>query len=67
MGFALYGLSVGLTQPVQCMVCYALSFVCDDLDGRFARALGQTSTLGAVLDMVTDRCRYLQGRRLSLQ
>ena len=31
------------------------SFVCDELDGRFARKFGQTSTLGAVLDMVTDR------------
>lgn len=37
------------------MACYALSFVCDELDGRFARMLGQTSTLGQVLDMVTDR------------
>lgn len=31
------------------------SFVCDELDGRFARKFNQTSTLGAVLDMVTDR------------
>lgn len=30
-------------------------FVCDDLDGRFARMLKQNSTLGVVLDMVTDR------------
>ena len=35
-------------------VCWA-RFVCDDLDGRFARMLNQTSTLGIVLDMVTDR------------
>lgn len=34
---------------------YFLSFVCDELDGRFARLLNQTSTFGAVLDMVTDR------------
>ncbi|KAI5071297.1 hypothetical protein GOP47_0013548 [Adiantum capillus-veneris] len=34
---------------------YLLSFVCDELDGRFARLLNQTSTFGAVLDMVTDR------------
>jgi CDP-diacylglycerol--inositol 3-phosphatidyltransferase len=34
---------------------YSLSFVCDELDGRAARAFGQSSTLGAVLDMVTDR------------
>ncbi|KAH9624958.1 hypothetical protein KSS87_013942 [Heliosperma pusillum] len=31
------------------------SFVCDGIDGWFARKLNQVSTLGAVLDMVTDR------------
>jgi hypothetical protein len=31
-------------------------FVCDELDGRFARMLNQSSTFGVVLDMVTDRC-----------
>jgi len=30
-------------------------FVCDELDGRAARTFDQTSTFGAVLDMVTDR------------
>ncbi|CAN6482087.1 unnamed protein product [Victoria cruziana] len=34
---------------------YFVSFVCDELDGRFARMLNQVSTFGAVLDMVTDR------------
>lgn len=34
---------------------YLISFICDELDGRFARLLNQTSTFGAVLDMVTDR------------
>ncbi|GBG81616.1 hypothetical protein CBR_g32608 [Chara braunii] len=34
---------------------YFISFVCDELDGRFARLLDQRSTFGAVLDMVTDR------------
>lgn len=29
--------------------------MCDELDGRFARMLNQCSTLGSVLDMVTDR------------
>lgn len=29
--------------------------MCDELDGRFARALHQTSSLGLMLDMVTDR------------
>ncbi|CAL5430782.1 unnamed protein product [Camellia sinensis] len=31
------------------------SFVCDALDGWFARKFNQVSTFGAVLDMVTDR------------
>ena len=39
------------------------SFVCDELDGRFARMLNQMSTLGGVLDMVTDR----QGPACSLR
>ena len=30
-------------------------FICDELDGRFARMFGQTTMLGQVLDMVTDR------------
>ncbi|KAG6411975.1 hypothetical protein SASPL_124631 [Salvia splendens] len=34
---------------------YFVSFVCDALDGYFARKLNQVSTFGAVLDMVTDR------------
>ncbi|KAK6927297.1 CDP-alcohol phosphatidyltransferase [Dillenia turbinata] len=34
---------------------YFISFVCDGLDGYFARKLNQVSTFGAVLDMVTDR------------
>ncbi|KAL3814010.1 hypothetical protein ACJIZ3_015278 [Penstemon smallii] len=36
-------------------VLYFVSFVCDALDGWFARKLNQVSTFGAVLDMVTDR------------
>ncbi|KAL9256520.1 CDP-diacylglycerol--inositol 3-phosphatidyltransferase 1-like protein [Drosera capensis] len=34
---------------------YFTSFVCDALDGWFARRYNQVSTFGAVLDMVTDR------------
>ncbi|KAG9148158.1 hypothetical protein Leryth_014076 [Lithospermum erythrorhizon] len=34
---------------------YFVSFVCDALDGYFARKFNQVSTFGAVLDMVTDR------------
>lgn len=55
LAFAFYGFAVASTHPGYMMACYALSFVCDELDGRFARMLGQTSTLGQVLDMVTDR------------
>lgn len=45
-----------------CLDCFNLCcwhrlcrFVCDELDGRAARTFNQTSTMGAVLDMVTDR------------
>jgi len=37
------------------LVAYFLSFVCDELDGRFARKFNQCSELGKLLDMVTDR------------
>ncbi|KAL2905294.1 CDP-diacylglycerol--inositol 3-phosphatidyltransferase 1 [Bienertia sinuspersici] len=36
-------------------VLYFVSFVCDGIDGWFARKLNQVSTFGVVLDMVTDR------------
>ncbi|KAI8023730.1 CDP-diacylglycerol--inositol 3-phosphatidyltransferase 1 [Camellia lanceoleosa] len=36
-------------------VLYFVSFVCDALDGWFARKFNQVSTFGAVLDMITDR------------
>ena len=53
---AFYAFAVASTNPLACVLAYYFGFVCDELDGRFARMLGQTSTLGAVLDMVTDRC-----------
>ena len=37
------------------LTCYFLSFVCDELDGRFARMFDQCSEFGKLLDMVTDR------------
>lgn len=55
VAFALYAFSVAGVDPARCVAFYLASFVCDELDGRFARMFGQTSTLGAVLDMVTDR------------
>ena len=50
MAFGMSSISVYMT-----LVLYFLSFACDELDGRVARLLGQQSTMGAVLDMVTDR------------
>ena len=40
-------------------VLYLASFVGDLFDGLVARRLGQTSTYGGLLDMVTDRCSTL--------
>lgn len=51
----LYSFQVASTSPTLCIFAYFLSFVCDELDGRVARMFNQTSTFGAVLDMVTDR------------
>lgn len=41
--------------PVRAMVYYFLGQGMDAIDGVAARALGQVSTLGALLDMLTDR------------
>ncbi|KAG6331661.1 hypothetical protein ID866_7428 [Astraeus odoratus] len=42
--------------PKYCTLLYGVSCLLDAVDGQAARALGQTSKFGAVLDMVTDRC-----------
>ncbi|KAG2020394.1 CDP-diacylglycerol-inositol 3-phosphatidyltransferase [Coprinopsis cinerea AmutBmut pab1-1] len=42
--------------PKYCTLLYGISCLLDAVDGHAARALGQTSKFGAVLDMVTDRC-----------
>jgi len=44
---ALYAFSVALRSPGVAVLAYAASFVCDELDGRFARQLNQCSTLGS--------------------
>ncbi|KAK4053672.1 phosphatidylinositol synthase 1 (CDP-alcohol phosphatidyltransferase1) [Microbotryomycetes sp. JL201] len=44
------------THPKFCTVAYSVSCLLDAVDGQAARALGQTSKFGAILDMVTDRC-----------
>ena len=41
--------------PIYCTLLYSISCLLDAVDGQAARALGQTSKFGAVLDMVTDR------------
>lgn len=43
-------------RPLLCTAVYGISCLLDAVDGQAARALGQTSKFGAVLDMVTDRC-----------
>jgi len=42
--------------PKYCTLAYGVSCLLDAVDGHAARALGQASKFGAVLDMVTDRC-----------
>jgi CDP-diacylglycerol--inositol 3-phosphatidyltransferase len=41
--------------PKYCTLLYSVSCLLDAVDGHAARAFGQTSKFGAVLDMVTDR------------
>ncbi|KAG6818181.1 hypothetical protein H0H87_000086 [Tephrocybe sp. NHM501043] len=52
-GLSLYFMSY---HPKYCTLAYVVSCLLDAVDGQAARALGQTSKFGAVLDMVTDRC-----------
>jgi len=52
-GFAMHYMRL---HPKYGMLLYGISCLLDAVDGQAARALGQTSKFGAVLDMVTDRC-----------
>ncbi|KAJ3559341.1 hypothetical protein NM688_g408 [Phlebia brevispora] len=52
-GLALHFMSY---HPKYCTIAYCISCLLDAADGHAARALGQASKFGAVLDMVTDRC-----------
>lgn len=54
--FALVSLFFMSLHPKVCTVFYCVSCLLDALDGAAARRLGQTSSFGAILDMVTDRC-----------
>lgn len=42
--------------PRTCSLLYSISCLLDALDGYAARYFNQSTTFGAVLDMVTDRC-----------
>ena len=42
--------------PRTCSLLYSVSCLLDALDGYAARYFHQSTTFGAVLDMVTDRC-----------
>jgi phosphatidylglycerophosphate synthase len=44
------------THPKYSTLAYGVGALLDAADGHAARALGQTSKFGAVLDMVVDRC-----------
>ncbi len=52
---AMYAFYIAKERPIIFVVCYFISFILDAFDGKAARAAGQTSKLGATLDMVTDR------------
>ena len=47
MAAAIYAFGVALRDPAACCLAYFASFVCDELDGRFARKFNQCSTLGS--------------------
>lgn len=51
----IYALIVCFEDPITAAVCYATGQILDAFDGMVARALGQSSKFGAVLDMLTDR------------
>ena len=42
--------------PRTCSLLYSISCLLDAVDGYAARVYNQSTTFGAVLDMVTDRC-----------
>ncbi|KAL8170259.1 hypothetical protein V2J09_022063 [Rumex salicifolius] len=50
-----YAFAICFSRKELFVILYFISFVCDGLDGWFARKFNQVSTFGAVLDMVTDR------------
>lgn len=55
IALALVSVATAFRSSCTFCVCYALSQILDALDGHIARALGQATQFGAVLDQVTDR------------
>lgn len=53
---AIVAFHYAVSSPSRFLLFYTLSFLLDAADGYAARMLDQCSTIGAVLDMVTDRC-----------
>ena len=51
----IYAFAIADSSIGRCLLVYFLSFACDAVDGKAARAFNQSSRLGAVLDMATDR------------
>ena len=52
-------LRLAFTDVPTSLALYALSFVCDELDGRFARMFDQCSEFGKLLDMVRGTDAFL--------
>lgn len=55
MAFSILSYVCAKDYPALFLVFYTTSFVLDAADGMAARALGQCSHFGAILDMLTDR------------
>lgn len=55
IAFSLISYLIAPYYPMVFLVLYTASFVLDAADGMAARALGQCSHFGSILDMLTDR------------
>lgn len=53
--FSLLSFYLAKDYPLLFIILYSLSFILDAADGMAARALGQCSNMGVILDMLTDR------------
>lgn len=55
IAFSLVSFYLAQDYPLLFIILYSLSFILDAADGMAARALGQCSNMGVILDMLTDR------------